>query len=203
MAKEISTSALEFYRKFDTQQEAHRVYVEESKRKVKLVDGLFGQGVNILEEFGTQNKGYRGIGTQQGVSGIKVNTPLVPLEIEGKEVNLIMIGFKPNYFLPEPPRPDRYEYISVNRVGEDDRSFMIDAAYLFRIHAGGEISTPLSKVTNEPEVIEAASSLLDVIQQSLSETYPSRSLHAKPKTEKRGLSNALSRLNPLAAKRSS
>lgn len=197
MAKElVSPVALELYRKFDTQQNASRIHAEEEKKKIVRVKELFVQGVNILEEFGIAQEGFRGIRGLQEARGIKVNTPLVPLMIEGEEVNFVMVGFKPDYFLPEPPRPDHYEYISVNRVGEDARRFAVEAAYLFLIHAG-EISTPLSKVTNQSEVIEAASSILDVMQLSLSETYPLRPRQVKSEPEKKGLVKAISRFNPM------
>lgn len=196
----MPSEAKGLYINFSAQQDSNIMYVEEETRKRKRVKELFGQGVNILEEFGIVHEGIKGIGTTEvGLRGIRVHTPSVTLEIDGNEVDLVIQGFKPNYLSPKSSSPNSYEYISVNRVGEDDRAFRTDAAYLFRIRAG-LISTPLSKQSNDPEVIEAASSILDVIQQSLSETYPLRPRQVKSEPEKRGLTNVLSRLNPLSTR---
>lgn len=198
----MPSEAKGLYINFSAQQDSNRMYVEEETRKRIRVKELFGQGVNILEEFGIVREGIRGIGTTEvGLRGIRVHTPSVTLEIDGNEVDLVIQGFKPNYLSPKSSSPNSYEYISVNRVGEDDRNFAIDAAWLFRIIAG-EIKTPFSKVNNDPEVIEAAQGFFNVFSQSLSETHTPQTQEVKPEPEKRGLAKVFSRI-PLVAKRTS
>lgn len=174
------------YTNFVARQETNRTRLLEEATKRELVKELFKQGVNTLEEFGDAREGRRGIAETLNSSGIRVSTPFVALEFEGKELNFIMQGFKPDYLSPKSPLPDSYEYISVHSVKEGDRNFEVDDAWMFRIHAG-EIITPPNQVNNDPEVIEAASDLFDAIQQSLSETHTPRSQQVKSETGKRGL----------------
>lgn len=171
MGKEMPLKLAEIYPGIVLQQMLNTDSRLEAANRITRVTRLFKQGVDILEEFGQKSKAIEVAGRIR-FEGIGVWTPSVALEYKGEEVNFRMHGFI-HCGSSKSPERDSYRYISVHRVGKVDGTFEADDAWLFHISEGKISSVPVNNdvKVNDLALIEAASSLFDVMELSLSETH--------------------------------
>lgn len=190
MEKRIPAGLSDLYAEMARRNEEYKVRDEKDRERGRLAAALYNKAKNILEEYGEEIK----LPNRR----IAIRTPSVTAVNGDTRLEFTIEGYK---FSPE-YITDRHEPIYILEKKETERHFNNNPFFL--LYAGdskdehGRLHTHLENDAG-PEMITAVSSLLDIIQKSLSETQTPRSQQeVKLPKQKKGLAALFIRREPMA-----
>lgn len=184
MEKQIPAGVSSLFEQIAQKNQEARRKAEADKKKWPLARELYEKANGILEEYGIEERIAKDF--------VLLETTPVAL-VNGDEE--LEFAIKEDY----QHQHESFRAIKIHKRRKGEKFF--SSSPMFRIKLFGEdgengiLETPLEKSAS-PEVIQAVSELLDVMQQSLSETHTPRSQQIKPEEPKRGLSGLFRRLKP-------
>ena len=168
-------------------QEARRK-AEAERERWPLAKALYKKAKAVVEEYGIEQKDGKIVFSRE--------TPRVKLAFGDQRLEfMVREGYSHTY--------ERFRKIQIHRKKEGDDYFTTPSLFTISLFEhdenSGTLKTPLEDSAG-PEAIQAVSDLLDVMQQSLSETHIPRSQQIKPEEPKKRLTTVLRRLTSVLRK---
>jgi hypothetical protein len=169
-----------------------RVRQAEAKKRIPEVQPIFKQGTRIVDDFGNMppRMTYRGFGG----SDVGYLTPPVTLEVGDERVDFVIAGitWRSNHRELALPLAGKDYYLSVSiYIVEEGGDFdPFSSQPLFDIKSEGMLSSPGREV-NDPNSIQAARELMDIINKGLLETHVPRSQLPKAEPPPKGIMGKL------------
>ena len=193
MEKQVPAGISNIFEKIALRHQEARRKAEAEREKYPLAKALYEKANAVVEEFGIEQM------SESGKVVLFRETPPVKLVSGDKRLEfMIKEGYRVEH--------ERFRRIQIHQRREGDDYFNSNPLFKIRLFwAVGEedidgiLETPLEESAS-PEAIQAVSDIVDVIQQSLSETHIPWSQQVKPAEPKRGLTALFRRLTPRIAK---
>ena len=186
MERQVPTGISSIFEQIALRHQEARRKAEAEREKYPLAKALYEKANAVVEEFGIEQM------SESGKVVLFRETPPVKLVSGDKRLEfMIKEGYRVEH--------ERFRRIQIHQRREGDDYFTTPSLFTISLFEhdenSGTLKTPLEDSAG-PQAIQAGSDLLDVMQQSLSETHTPRSQQVKPEEPKRRLTALFRKLTP-------
>lgn len=207
MERQVPTGISNIFEQIAQKHREDRQREQAIKESYPLAGALYKKAKNIIDEFGI-NEDIVDNG-KRGKIVLYRETPPVPLVHGNEKLELIVReGYQDQH--------NKYRSMQIHQrregggftttplfeihlFGLDDNKGTLPIPKELTDGSSGRLETPLEEFAGS-EAMQAVSELLDLMQQSLSETYTPRSQQIRPEEPRKGLRDLFRRLKPTLGK---